>query len=231
VVLVTLAATLCLAQPRADEIPPGPEVYMGRRIARTMHYAGAPWLMRESREREESTKLLLEQLDVKEGSTVCDMGCGNGYYTLPLAERAGEAGRVFAVDIQQEMLDMLEDRADEAGLTNIELVLGTPVDPKLPEGEVDLILLVDVYHEMSHPEQMLAAMRESLSDEGRVVLVEFREEDEEVPIKPLHKMSKAQMLKELEGNGFELVKEFDGLSWQHMMWFGVKKEAGGEGNP
>jgi 2-polyprenyl-3-methyl-5-hydroxy-6-metoxy-1,4-benzoquinol methylase len=218
IVIGVLACVCCARQPE-EVIAPGPDVYMGRRIARTMHYAGAPWLMRESREREESTTLLLEQLDVQAGSTVCDMGCGNGFYTLPMARSAGEEGRVYAVDIQQEMLDLLRERAEEGGIENIECVLGTPVDPKLPRGEVDLILLVDVYHEMSHPEQMLAAMRESLKPEGRIVLVEFREEDAEVPIKPLHKMSKAQILKEYTANGFKLVRQFDGLPWQHMMFF------------
>jgi len=200
-------------------IPPAPESYMGRTIARTMHYTGAPWLTRESREREEGTKLLIETLDVREGDVICDMGCGNGFYTLPLAELAGPEGRVYAVDIQPEMLSLLEERASEAGLANIVPTLGTLVDPKLPEGEVDLILCVDVYHEMSHPEQMLEAMRDSLAPDGRLVLVEFRAEDPKVPIKPLHKMSRAQVLKELTANGFELADEFDGLPWQHMMTF------------
>jgi len=192
-----------------------------------MHYTGAPWLTRESRDREEGTRLLLEMLDVEPGSIICDMGCGNGFYTLPLARLTGEEGRVYAVDIQPQMLAFLEDRAADEGLTNVEPVLGTLVDPKLPTGEVDLILCVDVYHEMSHPEQMLGAMREALAPGGRLVLVEFRAEDPAVPIKPLHKMSKAQVLKELTANGFELTDDFDGLPWQHMMTFVVDSSSGG----
>ncbi len=162
---------------------------------------------------------MLAALHVKPGDTVCDLGCGNGFYTLKLAELAGEKGRVFAVDIQREMLELLKDRALEAKVVNIETVLGTFVDPKLPEGSVDLVLLVDVYHEFSHPEQMLAAIRKSLKPTGRVALVEFRAEDPEVPIKPLHKMSKAQIMTEFPPNGFKLVEEFDKLPWQHLMFF------------
>jgi len=205
-------------------IPPAPSTYMGRRIATTMHYTGAPWLTRESREREEDTRLLLQTLRVEPGSTLCDMGCGNGFYTLQLARLTGDEGTVYAVDIQPEMLQMLEERAEEAGLENIEPTLGTVIDPKLPEGAIDLILCVDVYHEMSHPEQMLAAMRKSLEPDGRLVLVEFRAEDPKVPIKPLHKMSKQQVTKELTANGFRLAADFDGLPWQHMMTFEIDPE-------
>jgi ubiquinone/menaquinone biosynthesis C-methylase UbiE len=203
----------------AVEIPPGLDVYMGRRIARTMHYLGAPWLIRENRENQERCSLMLANLGVKPGMTVCDMGCGNGFYALQMAKMVGEKGRVLGVDIQPEMLEFLKERAVKEGVANVTPILGSLVDPKLPAGEVDIILCADVYHEFSHPEHMLAAMRESLSPEGVVVLLEFREEDPEVPIKPLHKMSKAQVNKELTANGFKLVKEFDKLPWQHMMFF------------
>ena len=136
-----------------------------------------------------------------------------------MAQLVGEKGRVLAVDIQREMLGLLKDRAAAERVTNIETVLGTVVDPKLPANSVDLVLLVDVYHEFSHPEQMLAAIRRSLKPKGRVALVEFRAEDPTVPIKPLHKMSKAQILKEFPPNGFKLVEEFDKLPWQHVMFF------------
>jgi cyclopropane fatty-acyl-phospholipid synthase-like methyltransferase len=202
-----------------EAIPPARPGYMGREIATTMHYLGAPWLMREEREREEDCQLLLKALDIKPGQTVCDMGCGNGFYTLQLARLVGEGGRVLAVDIQPEMLRMLNERAKEAGLANIELIHGTQVDPRLPEGQVDLILLVDVYHEFSHPEQMLAAMRKSLAPQGRIALAEFRLEDRNVPIKLLHKMSKKQIMKEFPANGFKLVDQFDKLPWQHLMFF------------
>lgn len=205
----------------AAAIPPAPQTYMGREIAITMHYTGAPWLVRESREREEGTKLLLDQLDIEPGMTICDMGCGNGFYTIPMAEQTGKTGRVYAVDIQQEMLDLLQDVAEEAELSNIEVVLGTAIDPKLPDALIDLMILVDVYHEMSHPQQMLAAIRKCLKPDGRLVLVEFRAEDPEVPIKKLHKMSKVQVLKELTANGFKLKCEFNELPRQHMLTFQI----------
>jgi ubiquinone/menaquinone biosynthesis C-methylase UbiE len=202
-----------------DTIPPAKSKYKGREIAVTMHYLGAPWLMRESRQREEDCALLLQALDVKPGQVVCDIGCGNGFYTLQLAKRVGEQGRVLAVDIQSEMLHLLSERAKEAQINNIELIQGTAIDPKLPSGVVDLILLVDVYHEFSHPEQMLKAMRKALKPNGRIALVEFRLEDRTVPIKLLHKMSKQQILKEFPPNGYKLVEQFDKLPWQHLMFF------------
>lgn len=208
---------LALAEDPA--IPPPLKEYKGREIAQTMHYLGAPWLTRESREREEDCKTMLAALNVKPGDVVCDLGCGNGFYTLKISQLVGEKGRVLAVDIQREMLGLLKDRAAEEKVSNIEPVLGTLVDPKIPAGTVDLVLLVDVYHEFSHPEQMLAAIRKSLKPAGRVALVEFRAEDPNVPIKPLHKMSKAQIMKEFPPNGFKLVEEFDKLPWQHLMFF------------
>lgn len=197
-----------------------PTHYMGREIAQTMHYLGAPWLTRDERQREEDCALMLKKLDVREGMTVCDMGCGNGFYTLQLAKMVGPKGRVYAVDIQPEMLRLMEARAAEEGLENIESVLGDVDNPKLPADSIDLILCVDVYHEFSHPEPMLGAMRNSLKKAGAMVLVEFREEDPEVPIKPLHKMSKKQIIKEMDANQLKLVRQFDGLPWQHMMFFG-----------
>ncbi|HEX3725639.1 MAG TPA: class I SAM-dependent methyltransferase [Pirellulales bacterium] len=193
--------------------------YKGREIAVTMHYLGAPWLMRDTRQREEDCALLLKTLDVKPGQTVCDIGCGNGFYSLQLAELVGPAGKVLAVDIQPEMLHMLAERAREANVANIETIEGTETDPKLPDGAVDLILLVDVYHEFSHPAGMLKAMRRALKPDGRIALAEFRLEDRHVPIKLLHKMSKKQILKEFTPNGFKLVDAFDKLPWQHLMFF------------
>lgn len=219
--MVSSAATLRaqLAAPADEVIPAADTHYKGREIAQTMHYLGADWLTRESREREEDCQQMLKALDVQPEQSVCDMGCGNGFYTLQLAERVGARGRVYAVDIQQEMLHLLDERAKAAQLANIEPLLGTPIDPRLPDGKLDTILLVDVYHEMSHPEQMLRAMRKALKPHGRLVLVEFRLEDPEVPIKLLHKMSKEQILKEVPPNGFNLVQEYDDLPWQHMMFF------------
>jgi ubiquinone/menaquinone biosynthesis C-methylase UbiE len=209
---------------RSAEIPPPQTHYMGREIAQTMHYTGAPWLVRESRQREEDCRMLLEALTLKPGQTVCDLGCGNGFYTLELARQVGPEGTVYAVDIQPEMLRLLVARARQAKLFNIRPVLGTVIDPRLPVGEVDLVFCVDVYHEFSHPEQMLTRIRKSLRPTGQIVLAEFRGEDLAVPIKPLHKMTKAQVRRELEPNGFTLQREFDQLPWQHLMFFGLTDE-------
>jgi ubiquinone/menaquinone biosynthesis C-methylase UbiE len=208
------------AEPAAADATPAPLThYKGREIAQTMHYTGADWLMRESRNREEDCKTLLKALDLKPGQTVCDLGCGNGFYTLKLANRVGKEGTVFAVDIQNEMLHLLSERAKNAHLANIKPVLASQVDPRLPEHTLDLVLLVDVYHELSNPEEVLKAIRTSLKPHGRMVLAEFRLEDPGVPIKLLHKMSKDQILKEVLPAGFRLVEQFDKLPWQHLMFF------------
>jgi ubiquinone/menaquinone biosynthesis C-methylase UbiE len=204
-------------------IPPAQTHHFGREIAQTMHFTGAPWLVRESRQREEDCRTMLKALAVKPGQTVCDMGCGNGFYTLQLARLVGPKGLVYAVDIQPEMLQMLARNAAEARLTNIRPVLGTPIDPRLPKASIDMMLCVDVYHEFSHPEAMLATIRESLAPEGQLVLVEFRGEDPAVPIKPLHKMTKQQVRAELEPAGFEMVREFDRLPWQHLLFLGKRQ--------
>ena len=202
------------------KIPPARETYKGRRIAFTMSATGATWLIRKNRQEEEDCAALLKNLNLKPGMTVCDMGCGNGFYALQMAKMVGKKGKVLAVDIQSEMLRLLQARAEEQGINNVERILSTVADPKLPKGKVDLILCVDVYHEFSHPELMLKAMRESLSPKGVIALAEYREEDPDVPILPLHKMSRKQIMKEYSANGLELVREFDGLPWQHLMYFG-----------
>jgi ubiquinone/menaquinone biosynthesis C-methylase UbiE len=231
VFVVGRPVTICGQQ--QPSIPAPTHSYMGREIAQTMHYLGAPWLTRESRDREEDCNTLLAALKIAPGATVCDMGCGNGFYTLRIAKLVGDHGTVVAVDIQREMLELLKERAAAEKVSNIRPVLGTVVDPKLPESSMDLVLLVDVYHEFSHPAQMLAAIRKSLKPTGRVALVEFRAEDPDVPIKPLHKMSKAQIMKEFPANGFKLVEEFDKLPWQHLMFFqrdGAWKETRRQGD-
>jgi SAM-dependent methyltransferase len=198
--------------------------YMGRVIAPFMTFHGAPWLIRPERELEEAPSQVLEQLKLQPGMTVVDFGCGNGFYTLPMAKQVGPNGKVLAVDIQPEMIQMLKERAANAGIDNIEPILSTEKETKLPENQVDLLILVDVYHEFSFPSQMLAGIRKSLKDDGVVALLEFRAEDPTVPIRPLHKMSKKQIMKEYEANGFKLVREFDGLPWQHLMYFGRDNE-------
>ena len=208
-----------LAVDHSVPIPPAATHHLGREIAQTMHYTGAPWLVRESRQREEDCRMLIEALDIRPGQVVCDMGCGNGFYTLELARRVGPRGLVYAVDVQPEMLHMLAERLAREGVRNVRPVLGTPIDPRLPKALVDLVLCVDVYHEFSHPEAMLERIRESLAADGQLVLAEFRGEDPAVPIKPLHKMTKAQVRAELEPAGYVLDRQFDRLPWQHLLFF------------
>lgn len=206
--------------PVDPEAEPGGRVdFLGREVARTMHWMGAGWLLRETREKEENGLALREYLDARSPQVVCDLGCGNGYHTLPLAEAVLPEGRVLAVDLQPEMLEFLAARAEELGVQNVERIVATVDDPKLPPDEVDLCLLVDVYHELSHPVSVMGRVRRSLREGGRLVLVEFRSEDPRVPIKPLHKMSKAQVINELAVLGFRCVDEFDELPWQHVLSF------------
>ena len=213
-------------EPKGEpKTPAGVDVYMGRRVAKTMHYTGAEWLIRDRREREERCSLMLANLGVRPGMTVCDMGCGNGFHSLPIAKIVGVDGMVVGVDVQTEMLGFLRERMEDQGIENVIPILGSYHNPRLPTNAIDMVLMVDVYHEFSHPAQMLASIRKSLKPGGVVVLVEYREEDPEVPIKALHKMSKAQVNKELNANGFKLVREFDKLPWQHMMFFGKELSA------
>lgn len=193
--------------------------YMGRPIAQTMHYTGAGWLTRRERQREEGSRRLLKALNLQPGDTACDIGAGNGFYALQMARQVGETGKVYAIDIQPEMLELLNARAKAEGVTNIITSVSTTTDPRLPAEVCDLQLLVDVYHEFSAPETMLAGLRAALAPDGELVLAEFRAEDAQLPIKRLHKMSKRQIMKELPANHFKLVREFDGLPWQHLMFF------------
>jgi ubiquinone/menaquinone biosynthesis C-methylase UbiE len=222
VLLTFLLPLLAVAQqPVTPPAPPALKEYEGRVIAQTMHWQGANWLIRNKREREEGVTKMRQELRLKPGMAVCDMGAGNGYHTIPMAEAVGATGKVYAVDVQPEMIVMLNERAAEKGITSIQTIVGEYHDPKLPTNSCDLVLLVDVYHEFSHPVQMLDGMKKALKPGGQICLVEFRAEDDEVPIKPEHKMSKAQILKEMQANGLKLEREFDGLPWQHMMFFGL----------
>ena len=207
------------ATEQEPEAPAQPNRYMGREIAQTMHWRGAEWLLRETREKEENATMLLDALRLEPGWTVADVGCGNGFHSLRMAKAVAPGGSVIGVDIQEPMLRMLRERAAEADVENVRGLLGTATDPKLEKATCDLLLLVDVYHEFSDPAAMLARLRAALKPTGRLALVEFRAEDPAVPIKPLHKMSKVQMRRELEANGLVLVEEFDALPWQHLMFF------------
>lgn len=204
----------------AKRPPRGLTTYMGRKIALPMSYHGIPWLNRPERGDEERPDELLGQLRLKEGMIVCDMGAGDGYHTFKMAPRLAPGGKVIAVDIQPEMLQALSRRMEQVGVRNIDTILGELWDPKLEPNSIDLILMVDVYHEFSHPIHMLKAMRESLKEDGLIALVEYRAEDPTVLIKPDHKMSKAQCIKEYQANGFRLVREYDNLPQQHVLFFG-----------
>ncbi|XZE45745.1 class I SAM-dependent methyltransferase [Pirellulaceae bacterium SH467] len=200
--------------------PKGLSTYMGRRIALPMSYHGIPWLNRPERVDEEKPSEMLEQLKLRDGMVVCDMGSGDGYYTFQMATRVAPTGRVLAVDIQPEMLQALSRRMEDREVRNIDTILGELWDPKLEPETIDVVLMVDVYHEFSHPVQMLAAIRKALKPDGVVALVEFRAEDPTVPIKPEHKMTKAQALKEFKANGFKLVRQYDRLPQQHLLFMG-----------
>lgn len=201
------------------QTPPAHVYYMGREVARTMHWFHADWLTRNTREREENSQLLLEQLGIEPGMVVCDLGAGNGYYTLRISEALGQRGTVIAQELQPEMLDLLRERADQHDTDdNIVYAIGTLTNPMLPPESCDLILLVDVYHEFSHPEHMLRRIREALKPNGRLVLAEFRAEDDTVPIRPEHKMTKDQIRLEMNANGFHVAEEFDELPWQHLIF-------------
>jgi len=210
-------------QEQADRPRPTEEArqtYLGRIVATPMSHLGASWLVRPERQAEENAEKALSLLGLAEGMTVCDLGCGNGYWTLPMARAIGATGTVYAVDIQPEMLRQLRTRMGKANLKNAKSVLGTVDDPKLPaDSQLGLLLMVDVYHEFSHPESMLWAIRRSLAPEGVIALLEYREEDPNVPIKPLHKMSKHQIMREYAANGLKLVRESNELPWQHLMFF------------
>ena len=196
--------------------------YLGREIAHVMGHQAADWLERPEREAEEKPDLLVEALKLKSGDVVADIGAGTGYYSWRMASFVGDKGLVYAVDIQQEMLDLLAKRMAERKITNVKGVLGTITDPKLPPRSVDLVLMVDVYHEFDHPFEMMQAICQSLKPGGRVVFVEFRAEDPKVPIKEVHKMSEAQVRKEMSAQPLEWVETIATLPWQHIVVFRKK---------
>ena len=191
----------------------------GRIIAGVMGHEGAPWLDRAEREREERPSVAITELRLEGGMVVADFGAGSGYYTERLARAVGPTGKVLAVDLQPEMLELVGARATRLGLTNVELVRSTADDPRLPAGAVDLILMVDVYHELAAPQRVLRAMKAALSPRGRIAILEFRKEDRNVPIREEHKMSVAQAMQEFDAEGFVLDRRVDVLPWQHLLLF------------
>lgn len=193
--------------------------YMGREIAHVMGHQSADWLERSERDAEEHTQKLVEHLKLKPGSRVADIGAGTGYFTRRLARKVGPHGRVWAVDVQAEMLNLLTNQMAGLGISNVVPILGTVTDPKLPVGAVDAVLMVDVYHEFDHPHEMMEAICKSLRTGGRVIFVEFRGEDPSVPIKTVHKMTEAQVKTEVSGHPLEWVETIRVLPRQHMMIF------------
>jgi ubiquinone/menaquinone biosynthesis C-methylase UbiE len=197
--------------------------YLGREIAAVMGWQGAAWLEREEREREERTDLLMAALALRPGMVVADIGAGTGYLARRMATAVAPTGKVLAVDVQPEMIKLLQALAAEKGLSNVVPLLGAEDDVRLPAGTVDLAIMVDVYHELSFPREVLTSIVKALKPGGRVVFIEYRAEDPQVPIKALHKMSQAQVKREVAAlpTGPTLVWErtVDSLPWQHMMVF------------
>lgn len=193
--------------------------YQGREIAQVMGHQGADWLERPTREEEENPGLVLTSLKLRPGDAVADIGAGTGYYTRRLARAVGSNGVVYAVEIQPEMLDLLTNKMAELSIHNVKPVLGTVSDPKLAAASIDLILMVDVYHEFDHPHEMVEAMNRALKPGGRLAFVEFRGEDPKVPIKPLHKMTVAQVRKEMAPFPLKWVETLEVLPIQHIIIF------------
>ena len=190
-----------------------------RQPAPVMSVEGADWLTRPERIQEEDPDRMLSALDIKKGSAVADIGAGVGYHVWRLAEIVGPTGKVIGEDIQDGMIRLLKKNVDDRKLRNVEIVLGTPTDPKLPAKALDLVLMVDVYHEFSEPATMMKHIQNALKPDGRVVLVEFRKEDPRVPIQPLHKMSVEEVRSELEPLGFKFQRALEFLPWQHILIF------------
>ena len=206
---------------RADHDPDGIGVfYQGREIARVMGFQAAGWLDRPEREKEEEPAKLLAALDLKPGMVVADVGAGSGFHAFRMAKLVGPAGKVLAADVQPEMLALIAARAKREKVANVVPVRAAEADPKLPAGGVDLILLVDVYHELRQPYEVTEKLVAALKPGGRLVLVEFREEDAGVPIKAVHKMSERQVIREL--GAFPAVRHtrtVGTLPWQHILVF------------
>jgi cyclopropane fatty-acyl-phospholipid synthase-like methyltransferase len=223
-----LATSAALAQPTAfaQRYSPAPasadgigKRYLGREIAAVMGWQGAAWLEREEREREERTDLLLAALALRPGMVVADIGAGTGYLSRRMAPTVLPGGKVWAVDVQPEMISLLQASAKSSGLTQIEARLSSVDDVKLPAASVDLAVMVDVYHELAYPYEVMASVLKALRPGGRVVFVEYRAEDPRVPIKPVHKMSEAQIKREAAVFPLEWERTVSTLPWQHVVVF------------
>ena len=235
--LLALAAALALVgcsgavQAQNDPPPVGPVDEQGRQplrigklvkkrqIAPVMSVAHADWLTRPERDAEEQPDRVVRELEIKPGSTIADLGAGVGYFTWRLADAVGPTGKVIAVDIQPGMIERLRQNLAERGITNVQPVLASEEDPRLPPNSVDLVLLVDVYHELQQPERTMAHVRRALKADGRLVLIEYRKEDPDIPIHPLHKMTVGEVRQEIEPIGFRFDELLDFLPTQHIVIF------------
>lgn len=193
--------------------------YMGREIAQVMGPGGMAWLDRPERAEQEHPELVIDAMKLRDGDVVADLGAGSGYFTFRLAANVGKTGKVLAVDIQDEMLETLRQRAAEQHFANVEEVKAGETDPHLPAGVVDVVLLVDVYHELAYPFEVMTKVREALKPGGRVVFVEYRQEDPRIQIKEVHKMSVEQLTKEMKAVGFLHVRTVESLPSQHIVIF------------
>lgn len=215
----------CAAAPepyetRAEHDPDGiGKFYLGREIAHVMGPGGVPWLERAQREREERPQLTIAALEIEPGQTIADLGAGSGYYSFRIAPLVGERGRVLAIDVEPRMLRIISERAKRDGVKNITTVLGTPSDPNLEPNSIDLLFMVDVYHELEYPFEVMTKVREALKPGGRVALIEYRAEDPAVLIKPVHKMTERQIVKELTAAGFRHQQTIRTLPLQHLVLF------------
>jgi ubiquinone/menaquinone biosynthesis C-methylase UbiE len=209
-----------LYEVRAVHDPSGTgRFYLGREIAQVMGAGGIAWLDRPEREDQERPDVVIHALGLHGGEVIADLGAGSGYFTFRLAVKVGKTGRVLAVDIQDEMLETIRRRATDLRVTNVEEVKASETDPMLPTNAVDIVLLVDVYHELAYPFEVVAKIREALKPGGRVVFVEYRKEDPSVPIKEVHKMSVEQLDKEMKVVGLRHVRTVETLPSQHIVIF------------
>ncbi len=192
--------------------------YLGREIAHVMGHLAAGWLERPEREREENVSQAIENMDIQPDEHIADIGAGSGYYTFRMARRVPD-GKVFAVDLQPEMLDLMRRKIAREDIGNVELVRGSATSPNLAANSVDLVIMVDVYHELAYPREVMQEVVKALKPDGRFVLLEYRTEDPTVPIKRLHKMSEEQAVREMEAVGLRLRENIGNLPWQHCMVF------------
>jgi ubiquinone/menaquinone biosynthesis C-methylase UbiE len=210
--LFAVAANLALAQANTHPVS-------GRRIANVMGHEGAAWLERSEREAEEAPTRAVAALEVRPGQIVADVGAGSGYYAMLLSKAVGAGGRVYATDIQPEMLDLIRKKLERTRTSNVEVVLGTSTESRLPDRAIDLALMVDVYHELAQPQAFLRSLKRALKPDGRLVLIEFRKETAWVPIREEHKMTIREARLELEDEGYRFDRVIDVLPWQHILVF------------